>query len=285
MKTKSKISILAAAIAAGMSLAPAQAQNPNFAPGDLVLFFQQFGGSNTLILNVGAGTLYRDQTTSLINLANVGTELVGAFGVNWFDDSTVYFGIAGVRSASTGTTTHVDGDPNRTLYVSQARGSVGVEGTASSPGWSGFGNGDMTTGANGIIAVHNRLETQSLTDRLAESTADSAVDNQNPFLGSNPGTAFGIFPGGVEAAFGAGSFGTLGGVNAEAAVDLYRILASTSASGQVGGPLREGTYEGSFVVDSSGNISYINVPEPSSAVLMGSAALLGGFIRRRKSLA
>lgn len=290
MKSQTKLFILAAAIAGGMSATPAQAQNANFDKdaGDIVLYALKFGGSQTLVLNIGTGQSFRDAGSSLFNIKNIGTELAAISGqANWWEDGDLYWGIAGVRSASTNTTAQLFGDPNRTLYLSKERTAIGTVGTASSSNFADPGSTNMTTASNNIIGQNNRLETIGTTDRLLESTGSSVVDNatSNPFSGSNPGTAFGVFPGGVIGNFGAGAFGTLGGVNAEAALDLYRILASTTASGQEPGPLRTGSYEGSFVIDQSGDVSFITVPEPSSAVLIGSAALLGGFIRRRKSLA
>jgi len=290
MKNKSKIFILAATVAAAMSASPAQAQNLSFDKdaGDIVLYALKFGGSQTLVLNIGTGQSFRDAGSSLFNIKNIGTELAAISGqANWWEDGNLYWGIAGVRSSSTGTTAQLFGDPSRTLYLSKERTAIGTVGLASSVNFADPGNTNMTTAANNIIAQNNRLETIGTTDRLVEGTGSSVVDNanSNPFLGSNPGTAFSVFPGGVIGNFGVGAFGTLDGVNAEGALDLYRILAANTASGQEPGPLRTGSYEGSFVIDQSGDVSFIAVPEPSSAVLFGSAALLGGFIRRRKSVA
>ena len=68
------------------------------------------------------------------------------------------------------------------------------------------------------------------------------------------------------------------------ALDLYRIEAVNSAPGQVGSgaTLRQGTYEGTITLNSSGQVSF--VPEPSTYALFGSAALVLGFVavRRRK---
>ena len=289
MKTTLKLLSFAALAASGFGVSSAMAQNPNYAPGDIVLYFQQFGGSNTVALNVGSAITFRDTAVNLINIANINAELSNGtlgFGATWYDTSSLWWGAAGVRSSSTSTSAQTAGDPGRTLYISQGRSAVGAEGSASSPGWSGFGNTDMTTGANGIIQMVNRMETISVTDRLVETTGTSNVDNQNPFnILGNPDAAFTIFAGGVEGNFGAGQFGSFGGVAAEGALDLYRILAATTATGQVGGPLREGTYEGSFVISQTGSVSFIvnNVPEPSSAMLLGVATLVGGFIRRRKN--
>ena len=295
MKNTLKLLSLAALAMSGLGVAPAMAQNPNYAPGDIVLYFQQFGGSNTVALNVGAATTFRDTTVNLINIANIGSLLADGtlgFGATWYDTSSVWWGAAGVFNSSTSTTTVTNGDPGRTLYISKARPDLGTEGSTNSTGWTVGGNTAMTTAASNIIQQDNRMETIATTTTLVEGTGSSNIDNQNPFnIAGTPTTAFGTFPGGVEAAFGAGSFGTFGGQAAESALDLYRILAVNNAPGQVqigdGSDLRNGTYEGSFVISQTGNVSFIvnNVPEPSSALLLGAATLLGGFIRRRKSVA
>ncbi len=288
MKTKSKIFILAATVAAAMSAAPAQAQNTTYAPGDIVLFFHQFGGSNTVMLNVGAGTTFRDTTSNIMNIANIGSLLsnnTNGFGISWFDATNLYWGAAGVFNNSTSTTTLTNGDPGRTIYTSAVRTGIGTEGTALSAGWSVDSNGSMTTGANGIIAMANRMETTSLTTTLVEGTSTSNIDNQNPFnISGTPTNSFSVFPGSVVGGFGGGSFGSLGGVNAEGALDLYRILAASPAGTVDPATLREGQFQGTFVIDQTGDVSFIvqPVPEPSSAVLLASSALLGGLIRRRK---
>ncbi|MCE9610962.1 MAG: hypothetical protein K8R23_12275 [Chthoniobacter sp.] len=286
---------LAALALSGFGVTSAMAQNPNYAPGDVVLFFQQFGGSNTIMANIGSGTTFRDATSNMVNITNIGGLLSNAstgFGANWFETSGLYWGAAGVRSTSTSTTAAaVNGDPNRTLYVSAGRLALGIEGTAGSGAWSLGANADMTTGASNIFTMNNRLETVSAISSLVEGTASSTIDEQNPFLGSNPGTAFGVFPGGVEGGFGAGSLGSFGGVSGvEGALDLYRILATTTASGTIAigdnSDLRNGTYEGSFVIDNTGSVSYIvaaAAPEPTSAMLLGMTALIGGCVRRRKA--
>lgn len=289
LTNKTKALALSAAVLCGLAVSAAHATNPNYAAGDLVLYFEQFGGGSTVMLDLGAAYNFRNLTSNQINIQNVGSDLSSAFGANWFNDSTVFWGAAGVRSSGIGTTTQVNGDPNRTLYISQNRSAIGTEGSASSSGWGPFADGNMTTASSGILGQNNRLGTipASATDRLTESTTASNVDNQNPFnIAGNPTTAFGIFPGGVMSSFSAGTLGTLGGVAAESALDLYRVLASTSASGQVGGTLRTGDFQGSFVVDNGGNVSFIvapvAVPEPTT---MGATLVLGcvaGAMRRRR---
>lgn len=295
-------SILTKAIlaAAGVALSSsaAMAVNPDFVAGDLVVYFQQRGGTNTIMLDLGTATTFRDATSNILNIANLGTELANGtngFGAGWANDSSLFWGIAGVRSSSSGTSAQVAGDPSRTIYVSQDRTTLGTEGTAGSAGWS-VGTGSATTASNNILAMVNRLGTvpSGATDRLVETTSLSNVDNQNPFLGQNPGTAFGLFPGGVESSFGAGTFGSLGGVAAESAIDLYRILATTNPVGTVisdGAGAGVGSFEGSFVIDGSGSVSYIMapvaVPEPS---MMTAGLALGAIAtmtrkRRRQAIA
>jgi hypothetical protein len=286
--TFAKAALIALAVT-GLSNPRASAQNPNYAPGDVVLFFQQFGGTNTVMLNIGAGVTFRDATSNMIDIANIGSLLSaapgsGGFGSSWYELTNLWWGAAGVRTDST-TTTHVNGDAGRTLYVSSVRTSVGTEGTAASAGWTVDSSGSMTTGASNIIAVNNRLETLSGTTTLVEGTASSFIDDQNPFniLGT-PTDSFGIFPGSVLGNFGAGSFGNLGGVAAEGALDLYRILAVSNANTTEPGPIREGQFQGTFIINQTGSVSYIApIPEPATTGLLASS-LVFGLVRRRRAV-
>jgi hypothetical protein len=282
-----------AAVGVALSATSASAQNANYnqAGGDIVLFAQKFGGSQTLMLNIGTGQQFRDTTSNLIDIKNIGAELAAISGqANWYDDADLYWGVAGVRTNTDSNAAAVNGDGHRTIYTTKERTTLGTEGTAGSTTWSIGTNGVMTSSSSNIINMTNRLETIGTTDRLVEGNGSSNVDNQNPFLGLNPGTAFGGFPGGVEGKFGAGSFGTFGGQSAEGALDLYRILASTSAAGTVDvGTLRVGQYQGSFVIEQSGDISFIvapvAVPEPTTmlgTLVLGCAA---AAMRRRRQVA
>jgi len=283
--------ILAAAGVA-LSASSAMAQNPNYAPGDVVLYFEQYLGSNTVAVNLGSAVTFRNATANILNIANIGSQLSNGttgFGSTWYDSTSLWMGAAAVRSTGTTTTTQTAGDPNRTLYISQGRSTAGTAGSANTAGWGGFSNGDMTSGATNINNAVNRVETQSVLTTLVEGTATSNFDNQNPFnILGQPVTSYGIFPGGVMANFGASNIGTLGGVTVEAAVDLYRILATTNPAGTViesGDGVGSGSFQGTFVINSSGDVSYlapVAVPEPTT---MGATLVLGlvaGGIRRRR---
>lgn len=285
--------ILSTAIlaAAGMALSAssAMAQNPNYAPGDIVLFFQQFGGSNTVALNVGAATTFRDTTSNILNIANIGSQLSNAttgFGSSWYELTTLWWGASGVRSNSTSSSTVTNGDGGRTLYVSRDRNAVGTEGTASSTAWTVGGDTAMTTAANNIISLVNRMETTSVTTTLVEGTASSNIDGQNLFniLGT-PTTSFGTFTsGGVQGDFGAGSFGSLAGITAEGALDIYRILAVSPGGTVEPGTVRAGQFQGTFVIEQDGDVSYIVTPVPEPATMVAGFALgaVATLTRRRR---
>ncbi len=285
--------ILSTAIlaAAGMALSAssAMAQNPNYAPGDIVLFFQQVGFSNTVALNVGAATTFRDTTSNILNIANIGSQLsngMTGFGASWYDLTNLWWGASGVRSNSTSTTTVTNGDGGRTLYVSRDRTAVGTEGVSSSTAWSVGGDGAMTTAANNIISLVNRMETTSVTTTLVEGTASSNIDGQNLFniLGT-PTTSFGTFTsGGVQGDFGAGSFGSLAGITAEGALDIYRILAVSPGGTVEPGTVRAGQFQGTFVIEQDGDVSYIVTPVPEPATMVAGFALgaVATLTRRRR---
>lgn len=291
LKTAFNKAALAALALIGFAAAPAGAQNnPNYAPGDLLLFFQQFGGTQTVMANLGAATTYRDATGPLLNIINIGGALTGAtpaganFGATWYDDPSIFWGLAGVRSNSTSTTTVTGGDPGRTLYVSRERASLGTEGFAFATPWTVGGDTAMTTAANNIIQQVNRMETSSTTITLVDPTAFSNVDGQNLFnITGTPTTSFGTFTsGGVQGDFGPGSLGTFGGVAAEAGLDLFRLLAVSPAGTVEPGTLRTGQYQGTFVIDQAGSVSYIApVPEPATLSLLAASVIIGLARRRR----
>ncbi len=73
----------------------AAAQNPNHAPGDLVLFFQKEGSTNTVYASLGnTATVFRGAAAGAhapnqINFLNINAELVAAFGAGWAADPQV----------------------------------------------------------------------------------------------------------------------------------------------------------------------------------------------------
>ena len=292
-RIQSKLRVLAlAAGSLAITMAAASAQNANFAPGDLVLYFQNPSGSTgaaqTFMVNLGqSATLFRANSqlatpANQLNIKNIGTELTSAFGSSWWEATTLRMGLAASWSAGE-TTDLLNADPERTIYVSRARTAVGTPGSASSSNLGTLSNTNMTGVANNIISQNNRLETQSSTDRLTESVTTSFIDNQNPVAGS----AFGAISGGTQKAFAVGSFGSFGAAGAvENVLDLYRVQADNTIDGQFGfgSPIRAGAFMGSVTINQSGDVSFVAVPEPSTYALLAFAALVVAFaIRRRRN--
>ena len=278
--------------AGGMTITPAIAQNPNYAPGGLVLGLQNPGGTTgsdqTVIFNLGDTAVdFRDATTDRINFANIGATLTSTFGANWWESRTLYIGMAGVWGTSPLGTGLQNGDPHRTVYISRPRESLGTPGSPASTPWQILGDTDMTNAAGRITQMTNVLEANYSTALAVSSTTQSQLDDQNPFIQAEvQGTAYGVFPGGVQDQFEPGSLGNLGGVFAEAALDLYRIQARNNITGQegFGEPARIGEYEGTLLIDQFGNLSFIVIPEPSIVTLFGIGAMLVASRGRRPKI-
>lgn len=284
--------MLSATVLPLLAIGAATAANTFYSPGDLVLFFQKQGGTDTVYVNLGnAATDYRGAAAGAadggydINFLNVSTALTGAFGPGWASDSTVYAGLAGVWGLDPDDESLQNGDPSRTLYVSKSRNSVGTVGQAGSGGWTVNTNTGMTNGAANIYNQNNAFEQNYDALTTISLNSISRIDENNPFTTAGSitiqGTAFGIFGGGVQQQGAAGSFGDVWGAGTvEYALDLYRITATDAIVGQVPGAARQGSFEGMVTVNSNGDVSFIAVPEPSSLALSGLA--VGALVLRRR---
>ena len=258
---------ISSALAVGLAISPAIAGAYAYAPGDLILYFQKDGGANTVYADLGnaatdfRGTAAGSDAPNKKQFLNVNAALTSAFGSGWATDATIYVGVAGVWGTDKYDTSLQNGDPSRTLYVSRSRDSVGSVGAASSAAWSMNTDGGMTTAALQISQQNNAFANNYPGVQVTVATSDvtTAIQNNNPFLSAGiQGTAFQVFGGGVQQGGYAGNFGTFGDAGpVKFALDLYRILGRTDVAGQVGGVARQGSYEGTVTVDSSGQVSFI----------------------------
>lgn len=277
MKTNLQLStaLLSGVFALGSSLAVNAQNNPAYAPGDLVLFFQKPGDDDTVYVNLGkAATEFRGSAAGTdapnkIEFVDISATLVSAFGSGWASDPAIYAGLAGVFSTNnTNGTSAPDGDPFRTLYISQARSAPGTPGQVGSTPWdlAAAGNSNMTTAATGIQSQNNVLE-NNFTTGIAIATKDvSQIDDQNPLVSAgippviiqDPAMG-GALNGGIQQIGSASAFGTMGAAGSvEFALDLYRVLARNTVTGQVAGDLRVGSFEGTVVVGTNGKVSFLS---------------------------
>lgn len=303
MNQKSKFIALATAVASVIAGASAQAQNTNFANGDLILGFQSKAGTGSdtnVMVNLGnTATVFRNANTNSINLdniVNVNTILTATFGSSWFDNTNILWGAAGVwGNVIEGNLQN--GDPEQSIYVTKSRSAIGTnEGIANStfttppPSAS-----NQTAASNNIIALNNTFEGQAGSPSQFSVLNTTANDwegfnvTSGTFSQSN---AFTAFVGGIQQRFGAGSYGNsiaTGSPEAiEGALDLYRSQGQNNVSGQFAenDTLRVGRFQGILTIDNAGNVDFLTtvVPEPSSALLLGAASIIGLGIRRRRTV-
>ena len=248
------------------------AVNANYAPGDLILYFQKVGDTDTVYANLGnAATLFRGDAAgpgaaNMIEFLDLSTTLSGAFGEDWATSGQIYAGLAGVWGTSNTSALLQNGDPHRTLYLSVGRNGVATVGQADSTGWdlTLAGNGAMDGASLAMSTQNNILENNYETAVAISPTGTSMIDEQNPLLqvGDNTvqGNAFNNnIPGGVQQVGGATPFGDFGDAGSvEFALDLYRILARNNIATQVAGDLRVGSFEGTVTVGTNGKVSFIS---------------------------
>lgn len=271
------------------------ATNPYFSAGDLMLYFQKEGSTNTVYADLGnAATVFRGtaagpDAANQVNFLNVNAALTSAFGSGWASDTSIYSGLAGVYSSNNTSSALVNGDPYRTVYVSSARDSIGTIGTANSSTWVIGGNTTMTDAASSILTQNNVFANNYTTQVAVSPTSLSQIGVQNPFLSTHiQGLAFNAFDGGVQQRGTSGAIGSVSGVgNVEFALDLYRVLAKNTVSGQVAGDLRSGSFEGTITIGSTGGVSFMTsltaVPEPSTLLFSGLLTLSGLTLRSRRN--
>ena len=290
---RSKIALFFSCVVAfHVSVPIASAQNnPFYTPGDLVMFFQNPNGTNgsdqQVFASLGNTALVFRQTfvdqTNLISLININSQLTTAFGADWANTTTLYGGAGGVWGNSGSLSSALqNGDPNRTLYTTQRRSTVGTPGQQNSTGYSINNDTGMSSIANSMIGQNNILEVNALTAAavipVAPAPAQSIALN-NPVGGNGWNNSI---PGDVVMQAGqVGNYGSFDSVNdVEFMWDLFRIQAKNNISGQYGqgDPIRQGEFLGTLVLDSAGDVSFITIPEPSTYALLLAAAGIGGFL-------
>jgi len=267
--------ILTMLVVAGISVAAFPAKAATFVEGDILLAFRASTGSNTILtVNLGQASQFVSAHTNSTNISSVidiSTILNSTYGTNWQTaDATLNWAVAGINN-----NTAVGGDPFRTAYLSLAQDgavAVGTQVTDAAGTWGTLGSTARGTLNSQIGSAEGTFKTatESPTRVAAISNAVTTWDD-NVTNGFGAGST-------AEGNFATGAAGT--------ALDLYRILNSTSGASPTG-TVGVAAWQGTFAISTAGVVSFNStpgaVPEPSRALL---AALgLGGLLlRRRRSL-
>ena len=244
-----------------------RAQNTNYAPGDLVLFFQLssgVGSTNQVFASLGnTATVFRNASPgSSITITNISSALSTAFTANWKTSTSLYGGAGGSWSSSAGSSLQ-NGDPGRTIYTTLARSTVGTVGQANSSGFAIPSDSAMTGMASAILQQNNILETKASTGvavigfNPSDNTTPS-TKNINPPGGS--GWNNWLEAPGVQQQGAGSSYGTYGAFDdVDFMWDLYRIQARDNIANQYdfGGGIRSGEFLGTIVLTASGAVGFV----------------------------
>jgi hypothetical protein len=302
MKSKIKIGFLALS---GSALLASQAMAAvSLEPGSLAVAFYQTNAAgtvvqpNTFVFDLGQSSLFRENTltggvsVSTINgsLAsnNIGAQLQAAFGANWANDTVnpVRWMVIGVVSSVDPLT---NGDPTKTFYLSRSRSALadGATGVGTTiPTIVTANRNTLTTAAGGFFTATTGAA-QTTGDNIdGVQIATSAINSIEDFM---PPATSGLFFGqGVDPRQTFGSGLITDSSNAEGALDIYRVLHTTSGADLTAGlngsdaAVGTGQFIGTLTIDGAGNLAIGAIPEPSSTLLVGLLGTLG-LLRRKRS--
>jgi len=273
IQTKHLLTTLAVA---GMTLLASKAGATTYVAGDLLLSFRASSGTGAdknLTVNLGqADTLYRDATSNLTNIVDIGTLLSSTYGATWNNRADLFWGVYGVAQTDQFATA-IDGDPTRTNYLSRQQTSYNP-GTKTSTAWSVTGTTSRANIANNITTVAGNFDAFSAAVTNTAVLDATAGGSYNSF--NNGSSTFGGLSGTIEGNFASGTGAT--------ALDLYRILNSNTGASPTG-TVGTGSWEGSFTINDNGQVGFAvaAIPEPSRALLAG-FGLAGIAFRRRRSV-
>ncbi len=270
---------------------------------DVLLFGQNPTGTTgidqVVVFSLGSTfDVFRDAATpgdatfgTTISLGNIDSQLDTSYGTDWANlDSSLYFGAVGQNGSTNGASTGtVSQDYARTVYVTKPRAGAGAVGQDNSTGVTQ----PATTGNQGILASNISTSNNTATSTTqpgALAVGNTTIDQQNPFFNGNPSTAYGQLPGGVMGSVSSTTY-SMGDVdNIVLGLDLYRATPVLNESGWQninsisGVTAGEGYYLGTITLSSNGDVNFIAVPEPSTAVLLGLGLAVTLYGKRRRNL-
>ena len=247
------------AAASLMLVLPAAAQTITVAPGNLLMGFYEVSaegtgvGSNTYVLNLGPGATWRENTATTVSVGNIKADLDAAFSPGWASNPLLRVGIVGVVGPTDPLTS---GDPARTVYFSQ--GAASFASGATTP--VVLSSSQMGTASTQIKTFSVEMNGKpSAANPAGTMVATSSNNNYAAFLPPLSTTSFGISPS-PNTPFGPGTIGSAGSYQVEAALDVYRLIFSTTGADLTAGltpgdaVVRNGQYIGTFTIDAAGNV-------------------------------
>jgi len=291
MKKISKLAMMTS-LAMGATFLPAHAAlDSTYAANDVMLGFRaatSTGATTTLMFNLGSAATYRDATSNILNIGTIGSLLNTTYGVGggdasqWYERTNLW---AGFISATNGVNIDDSGgvpiasqttDYNSTIYVSTRRTATGTVGAANSTTPGNSIALDAQVGGGYITALGGTFDTYDSGGIYNQ--AASTTNGWNSYVTGSNSVDFSTFN--IEAAFTAGNRGSFGAAGTvEQIWDFYRVANFPNTDVNYG----KGIYQGSFTLNSAGDVSYIAaVPEPSTTMLMGLGFAGVFFVMRRR---
>lgn len=267
-----------AASAALLATSGTSKASDDFVDGDVsIAFYQIIEGvvqADTYVFNMGPGSLYRENTANNVSLStinpaiassNIDADLDATFGTDWAESGTVYWSVVGMVQNFAST---VNGDPSATCYLSAARNSLapGALGKGSNfTNISLFNRGIFANNASAFLLTG----TNNGITMTNANTSTSGVNLQGVILPiSNNSSLEEFLPPATLTKFGIGNeprqllnAGPIaGGAAVEGALDIYRVINSTSGADLTAGAssgnaaVGVGQFIGTLTLDASGNL-------------------------------
>jgi hypothetical protein len=259
-------------------LVPAvRAQTFTYNTGDLVAAFRE-SGSSDLLVDLGPVTTYETPGASFSVSQVTSSQLNTVFGTL----NSVTFSVFGTQGSSGG----VGGDSAYTSYLTLAETTPGTQTTALN-GYSPSASHSIASQISGILGVGastgaliyapNASYPPSTSSGLViPTTGTYAVDSFTTKFTGTGGLQSLVKSPGIENTT-SSSFATTPG--ATAVSDLYAYAPGTATT--------PGTFEGSFTLNNSGQLTFTpaSVPEPGTLALavISALGLAGAFARRNKA--
>lgn len=253
------------------------------AEGNLSIAFYETNPANTLvendqtyIVNLGAASLFRENTRSGVSVStvnpalassNIGADLEAVFGSDWAETGTVRWMVVGTVSASSPT---ILGDPARTIYFSRRRaslssGQTGAGSTIQSINSSrrGFLTTDLSSFTAGTNAAINFTSPNMSTSGINLAGVVIPTTNQEVTIDkvvppATTGLYFGVSIDPTQVL----SSGVIsGGAGVEGALDMYRVLDEitndtdlTAGASTGNAVVGAGQFIGTLTIDAAGNL-------------------------------